>query len=729
MADTQQDDQDELSSNCSTLSDYNLEALGDIPNIEEIQTHPIETHAGEEKATVPELKQDTFLGQSMTRRWLAAFNALTCSRTSGCKVPTHRKKGIFSDTHTALAPQTKYSILWGLTMTLTYAEGKARKCFPCAQQGKNTMGNIPYMLRHTCEEHGSELQESESETELIASLRALRALQEEFFLSCPMRDCTALCGSAIELYIHFTIDHSSWSTSHLVMCMWCMAPLHETSIEVHCKQKGALHNRGCCDSRWDTLQEFLNHFLNTHTIEFLSQLTPALREKLLEEIYHNNVTVAWAKAAPLILCESMLPIGHSELLPDVLDASYTQTQELDTPLSLVRLILDRGNRANLAFSYLDTKTFLSARETQTIIHEIGEQLVVQKLNTLLSDIEKRTGNDWVKEHTGFSLESRLTAHRSRAWCGQCKDTSNHSTDPSDCYDRLAAESIAGLMVQLDIPQLVPENDNLLIGSGRGLFNIAPTGASKWTNLSATSEFGQYCQLWTPNGRRLADGAPSTFQQDYLYHIRRILALAKPGPHTPIIVDFFPMTNQLDKEIDLEKLYLEAQSFLVLISELSQNNLQFYIFLPLPTWQPGQSTTDYLRSLKLSKEVGAIVTSLAAKVRLTVIPTVGILEALPITDHENFVTHWYPAAASKADLPVKLTRNLLGSTTREFQRRYSVLMDIIADAAHQTKIMINSWEEMRSLRNVHSRRRENPSYITDLFPSATELNEEDVYMDV
>ena len=668
------------------LEPKGINSINDIPVNSAPPTSEFEEPSGS-NSWVP---TDTYFARPLhTRIWRRAFEQETCSRTPTCRVQSHKRMGIFAPGHGgSFAVELRYALLYALTMVITSVSAGIRFCLPCRSLGKVCSGSLSFMLRHTRDEHGDRLKSSPYLSQLIVNIHALRGLNPGMRPGCPLRVCTVLCFTPVELFLHFIIEHQEYSTAQLVVCPFCWTPLLGKSVEAHARERGTLHNRGCCQQRFPTLQKWLCHELNYHTYQFCKALPPSLRENLLAEIYSNSAVTAWAKSCPLLLQQNCASINLE--MPELWDEMYLTVQQLPTALSIVENVFDRGHDPSLSLRILDRCMGLSDEQKALITSDLSREYFYKKLRNLIDNQTLHRGLGWVKEISGLSLEAQLKARNTRSWCYTCQDSQSHENDPSSCFDRLKAESLASKLLPLELKGLLPIKDGLLVARGQSLFGFGPTGRSQWLNLSSMAEHDTYGRVYTSAGIRIYSDDCSLTEnyQNYFEHIKRVLELTNPPPTTPVVVEYFSkLITSPYLNISTDSIYLEVSAYFCQLKKMG--SYQFWVLLPLPEWNPGFTQAEYLSKLRLARDAGAIAAMVGTKIRISCVPTIGILEGQPLLNNNtNVANTWLNAACADPPIPIVPTRNVTGTPSRVFMARFSTLLDTIAEAhQHTAKILL------------------------------------------
>jgi hypothetical protein len=174
-------------------------------------------------------------------------------------------------------------------------------------------------------------------------------------------------------------------------------------------------------------------------------------------------------------------------------------------------------------------------------------------------------------------------------------------------------------------------------------------------------------------------------------------IAVPKPETPLLIEYFtrliPTDRRMELTPSLQDFQMEIMSFIFHIQELRKIHGLVWILAPLPHWFEGMKEIEYLRRQTLAATIGVILCKMAAKFRIPVIQTCGILERHPIVNEVGTSSEFF-TAGMKLDEPEEETRNRNGTATRTFRDRFRRLINLVTDSVQFSGQLLEKWHIQR-----------------------------------
>jgi hypothetical protein len=281
---------------------------------------------------------------------------------------------------------------------------------------------------------------------------------------------------------------------------------------------------------------------------------------------------------------------------------------------------------------------------------------------------------------------------------------------------------------MQIDRLLPTEQGILIVSGKSLFNMGPIGGIQ--NLSSMQVIEKYPTVYTVRGKQIKNkqGDYTLVEHNYFKQVCKILDIAKPNRTTPVILEYFSIIAETAiGPVTIKEIFLEIGAFLHEVQNIREGrNTNIWILLPLTPWCPPMTKYEYLRKATIVRDAGALMAKMAGKLKIPVIPTVGIIEAQPLIMDTYRSSEYLVAALSEGD-KVEPTRNLDGTPSRHFYKRFCKLMGLVQEAVHHANMMEDTWKERkrveRKSKEARLRKKKDPTYMTVCFPTSN-LEEED-----
>ena len=675
----------------------------------------------------PTRTKETFTNGSFTDMWIEQFQAsqgIVCTGETNCRVYEHRKMGHFMENHSPFSARKLFSFLWTLTLCITTPVQGMRVCNPCKGLNKIITGSMIFMLKHIKGAHGELLGLQNKARQICSNLRVLKWSNTAFRFTCPMQECNETCADEIEMYLHFTITHKTWPTKYMITCPFCLCPLLNKSIDQHARCKGREHNKCECGLTFVTIGEMLNHMISTNPITVFEKLKPNLRNRLLTAIYTGQMTTMWAKSAPLLPLTDVKYINSS--LPDIMTVTFMSPLFCTTARQIVDTIYENSNEIASAMKMLDENKSLSNTQLKTIHNEIEEEYFLRKISDILKTQREAQGTQWMREITGLCIELRIKNRMTK--CNICMDSDPHTENQDGCFDRSNTRPLGPVYIHMQIDRLLPTEQGILIVSGKSLFNMGPIGGIQ--NLSSMQAIEKYPTVYTVRGKQIKNrqGDYTSVEHNYFKQVCKILDIAKPNRTTPVILEYFSMIAETAiGPVTIKEIFLEIGAFLHEVQNIREGrNTNIWILLPLTPWCPPMTKYEYLRKATIVRDAGALMAKMAGKLKIPVIPTVGIIEAQPLIMDTYRSSEYLVAALSEGD-KVEPTRNLDGTPTRHFYKRFCKLMGLVQEAVHHANMMEDTWKERkrveRKSKEARLRKKKDPTYMTVCFPTSN-LEEED-----
>jgi hypothetical protein len=176
-----------------------------------------------------------------------------------------------------------------------------------------------------------------------------------------------------------------------------------------------------------------------------------------------------------------------------------------------------------------------------------------------------------------------------------------------------------------------------------------------------------------------NGTPVIFQKNgrhirsfksYFDTVRRVTKLLSPGNSSLILCEFFLLEPTEDKS----DIYLQVLAYLSeLITIKRDTKANILVLCPLPKHGYEDTSEDYLLSYKSAALAQSILTLVACKLYIPVLPLSGEITSISLQ------TLGFGPWSTKPDHVDEPLYNYRGTPTREFRRRFGLVTDKIAKA--------------------------------------------------
>ena len=586
--------------------------------------------------------------------------------------------GPLSPEHHHIPHETKTPFAWAAMLATTvYGEGR-RVCTICQASELEVGGECKRMLHHYVDEHAKELKHVRTMQELLKTIQEFREKNTRYTPACPIRECVLECKNDLELYIHLTLMHNHESKLDLLVCPFCTTPVGRGGIEGCLNQ--VAHTFTCCMRDVVDVGAIIVHKLAKHPRAFFRNMSEDTRVLFARNLYNSKERLPWPVRAPIMTVKSM-----NKRIGDILELDFTRAVTCRN-MDQVMKMMEEFNELESTLKVLTEKYRPDESDWKRANHESIEAEFMKQLRS-------HTDRAKVIEGRGVLLET--VPMRIRGVCRTCEDTMDHSSSEDKCIIRRQRMTMERVLLGLGRNSLLPDVQGVLIAAKKdGNFDTLPMTTKYWANLSC-SESGVSFPGSIEENQEITvtgEGKIEINKRSYFDSVRAILRKGNWPKNVPIVLEFFITPSEARTSGDI---YLRASAFAQQLDKLRERfEGTYFVLLPLPPWKRYKSKEGdtVLRETALYREIAAISTLIFMSIKVIPVPTLSILESEPIRCQDNILSAWHEAAFR---IPARdpYTRNKFGSPTREFWRRYGMLLDCISEAMEQGDRTMETWRDI------------------------------------
>ena len=627
-----------------------------------------------------EVKQDTVLCQTSEIKTLIQPPGLEsgCTTLPDCPLPNHRSEGPFAKDHITFEQRNKFPLLWTLNLAITSSTSKFRQCLVCSDSNKTVlMEGMQNSLRHVRKVHGHILGNVQNDQEALTLIRSLIRNHPDFKMKCPHPECDLECSEATELFIHWKLIHVGLPTARMICCPICFTALAGQELTDHWESESESHKLLCCGmTEWEWKSWFA-HKLQTHLQDLLKPWTKETRIALADAILDTKTLIPWVNTVPIFIAEA-----HNQKAPDIFQIDIFHQTPMDAATGLLERLMEFNEKekylARLDSPDLDPETWKS------LVHEFTEFNLWSKLLEMLDTTIRRSFWKMLSEQQSKALRG------SYQHCQTCQDYADHSQSRERCkpIDQQNTKAMAfGTFGEFSLTQ---DTKGILIGSCKGPFNRLPSVKEPMINLSSYDKKESYPTIFKERKfqTRTPNNIVTTHMSNYFSHVNMILEKTKWTKGLIYFLDFF-LTDP--KCTNLVEAFYQILAFFYHASCLKeQYQARIMVLLPLPLWKRRKQGEETKGLYTLFRQIHQIAAITALQCKITPIPTMGMLESQPMIGRQKKINLWKTAACN-IPLVDEPTFSPWCAPTREFMRRFSVLLNTIFEANKNAE---NTVQEMR-----------------------------------
>jgi hypothetical protein len=585
----------------------------------------------------------------------------TCNSKHTCPKLIHQAQGIFADGHHSDQEKDDLEVLGHLLLIiLTTPSAEGRDMYECLRCPGLPVRNYGRMRSHLENTHGNLLGMVYHKYNSARQLKYLA--QQRVNLNHPpiiptCNVCFMDLGSSIEYIIHTHSCHPHLDKT-ASFCPECLQPLREISLASHRNLDHTFYC-GTCRESFKSLENYLDHAIRLHfpaMLENLSTFTISdIKSNSNLRINHLPWENQWRNIPDPY-------VRSNDLMPDLYSTKFRQLVESVTPtdLPLYRTLMAYDNseavRQNQAGRwYPHEPDQLWWRDTQ--------------LQTNLSNFLCYSSTSITYKHQNI-YEKEITQGEDS--CVACKDNYTHEDSRDRCMEYYSTFSKHHIMDTFSITAETVRNNPLILVGAKVYTYCSNSSQYPVLNLSNVQKNLKYATGQT-------NGTPVIFQKNgrhirsfksYFDTVRRVTKLLSPGNSSLILCEFFLLEPTEDKS----DIYLQVLAYLSeLITIKRDTKANILVLCPLPKHGYEDTSEDYLLSYKSAALAQSILTLVACKLYIPVLPLSGEITSISLQ------TLGFGPWSTKPDHVDEPLYNYRGTPTREFRRRFGLVTDKIAKA--------------------------------------------------
>jgi hypothetical protein len=593
------------------------------------------------------------------------MQGLKCKKLENhCKDPQCLMKGIFAHTKEKSESFRRYLKQVNFLFTRIMTRRILNNMWQCQWCGHKPVMTKKKALLHMKTNHGNLLKKTDDPREITHWIKGLEAKvnrrnnnTEPNNYPCLATNCDFVSKDPRTTHMHQIVSHKRSVKDK--NCYLCDTVLGEQSTEYHWRHAhtGLTCKVNKCGTVLYSEALYWSHLNDVHHDYMESFLLPTIMTQLHDKLTQGDLIDGFHKMKPVLKAEK-----QNEKMPPMMTSAFRELM-LNPPK-------DKTSFENIIIKYIPS-SFVSQDDPYTpTIH----RAIHGFLASYTKSSQTPPKNPVNAEITWAAQAKHAFGGFQNGYCVKCRDTVAHEPNDPKCFIRANHMSAIEYFFVYESTQHMKLFDTTLIRHEHECWGTTPimpkdSATNKNLNLINLSEKRSEARYLTGT----AHGVPVLLKRgydpkpvvvSYFTHAHRMLARLQDQVVEPVFLEFFASFESTDPE-DYNNMSL---GWLKEFLKLKQRFDYFYIILtPYPKYKNLNTIGMFIEEMTRMRLLNNIFACYAAKLKLCILPTEGILYSVPQDEsHSRWI--WCP----ERDEPL---RNNNSSGSRELHRRAGLLVDI------------------------------------------------------